>query len=115
MTIQIPLVLIGGAIVQLPSGDSIGANVGLAVVNFGTSSGTNVTTVAVTGQTGILSTSKIIVNINPIATATHNAFEHMFVSIRLSASDIIAGTGFTIYAITDLRLTGTFNVQWRWN
>lgn len=46
------------------------------------------------------------------ATADFNEYEHAIAPIRLSCGNIVNGTSFTIYAISDFRLDGSFNVIW---
>jgi hypothetical protein len=88
---------------------------GTATVDFGATPGTNVATLAITGQTNILTTSQIRLWMSgDDSTATHNSIEHMVVPFRLAANAVIAGTGFTINMITDWRLDGTFKVRWAW-
>jgi hypothetical protein len=96
-------------------GSSSSANTGTAVLNFGSIPGTNVVTTTVTGQTSILSNSYVQAWLMGDSTATHNAYEHNIVPIRLVCGNIVAGTGFDIVASTDWRLTGTFSVRWMWN
>jgi hypothetical protein len=94
------------------------ANNGTATLNFGAAPGTNVVTTAVTGQTGFDATSaEIRLWFNgDDSTATHNAYEHMMAPmiISLSPTSLVSGTGFTITAMTDYRITGTFAVHWSW-
>lgn len=87
---------------------------GTATIDFGAAPGTNIVSVAVTGETGILSGSAVEAWIMGQSTATHNAYEHAVAPIKLSCGSIIAATGFTITAVTDWRLTGTFTVRWVW-
>ena len=88
---------------------------GTATLNFGSAPGTNVVSVAVTGQTPFLSSSRITLWMSgDDSTATHNGYEHMVVPIRLNATGIVAGVGFTVNGITDWRLDGTFTVRWSW-
>jgi hypothetical protein len=70
---------------------------GTATLNFGAFPGTSDTSVAVTGQTGILAGSLVEAWLFPTATADHSADEHMLEPIRVVAGDIVAATGFTIY------------------
>lgn len=88
---------------------------GTAVLNFGAAPGTNFVTVAVTGQTGITTGSHVEAWMMAESTATHNAYEHAIAPIKLTVGDIVANTGFTINAVTDWRLTGTFNAHWVWS
>jgi hypothetical protein len=87
---------------------------GTATVNFGSAPGSSYATVAVTGQGSIGAGSHAEAFLMADATATHNAVEHILAGITLVCGDIIAGTGFTIHATTQLRLTGTFTVRWVW-
>lgn len=91
-----------------------GGATGAATVDFGAAPGTNIATTVVTGQTDILSTSSVDAFLMAEATADHNAYEHIVVPLQIIASDIVAGVGFTINAVSDLRLTGTFAVRWSW-
>lgn len=82
-----------------------GGNVGTATVNFGAFPGSSHASVVVTGQTGIVAGSIVQAWIRPVATADHTADEHMLETIKVFASDIVAGTGFTINAFN----AGTIN------
>lgn len=87
---------------------------GSAVLDFGATPGTNCVTTTVTGQAGILAGSQVEAFIMSEATAGHNAYEHTVAPIKLTCGNIVPGTGFDIYAVTDWRLDGTFNVRWVW-
>jgi hypothetical protein len=100
-----------------PSGQtavSSSAVSGSATLNFGSAPGTNRVFVNVTGQSGILATSTISCFLMYDTTPTHNGEEHLFVALNVSAGTIVPGVGFTIYAVTELRLSGTFTVRWTW-
>lgn len=90
--------------------------VGTATLNFGAFPGVTDTSVAVTGQTGILTGSAVEAYIAPAATAEHTADEHRVESLSVMAGNIVAGTGFTIYGRTtdNTRLYGNFNIGWVW-
>lgn len=95
-----------------------GATGGTATLNFGTGTGSPVATVAVAGQTGILLGSRVRVWFMAATTADHNADEHGLIfpsRVGLSAGNIVAGVGFTIYAETELQLTGDVSVCWEWS
>jgi len=94
--------------------DLVAGGTGSAVLNFGATPGTNLVETVVVGQTGILAGSQVAVWMMPEATATHNAYEHAVVPMKLSGGDIVPGVGFTIRAVTDWRLDGTFKVRWSW-
>ena len=89
-------------------------NSGSVAIDFGATPGTNFVSVDVTGQAAITGTSKVKAYKAIQATATHNEYEHIVVPLNLSVGNIVAGTGFTVYATTDLRLDGTFNINWEW-
>ena len=76
-----------------------------------TMTGTNVATVVVLTASA-LTTSVIDVIIDTDPTATHNTTEHQMVGLNLSYGNVVNGVSFTIYAMSPLRLTGTFNVDW---
>ena len=88
------------------------ATVGTATLNFGSTPGTNIVTLTVTGQTGILSTSYVEAWMMSDATATHNAYEHNVVPMKLTCGSIVVGTSFVITAVTEFRLDGTFTCRW---
>jgi hypothetical protein len=93
---------------------------GQATLDFGSSPGSNLTTVIVTGQSDILSTSTIKCFMMADTTDSppgsgHNSFEHSIAPIQLTAGSIIPGTGFTITGISTWHLTSTFIVRWQWS
>lgn len=90
------------------------AGKGTATLNFDGVPGTNITSVNVTGLTGIESGSHVEAFLQGDTTAEHTAYEHLIAPINIRCGNIIAGTGFTIYASSNLRLTGTFSVRWVW-
>lgn len=89
---------------------------GTASITFGT--GKKDTSVAVTGQASILTTSHVEAFLMGDATSDHNADEHLMASvcIDLVCSSPQAGTGFTVYAFvrgtTDV--SGQFTIHWVW-
>lgn len=87
---------------------------GNVLVDFGSAPGTNIVTTTITGQTAIVSTSKVKAVVMLDSTSTHNSYEHMIAPIKLTCGNIVNGVGFDIYAVTDWRLTGTFNITWEW-
>lgn len=106
---------------------------GTTTVNFGTFPGATDTSVAVTGQGSILATSLVEAWVFPAATADHSVDEHWVDGPQVVAGNIVAGTGFTIYASvkpqTDAqaptdsrrgktdspRAYGSWTVAWVWN
>ena len=82
-----------------------GANVGTATVDFGAFPGSSHASVVVTGQASIVAGSVVQAWIRPVATADHSADEHMLETLKVHASSIVAGTGFTVNAFN----AGTIN------
>lgn len=100
--------------IQGPAGSTT-THTGTATINFGAAPGTNITTVTVTGQTGILSTTALRLEMmGNDSTADHNTTEHSIVPLTLRCTAISVGSSFTITASSDWRLTGTFKVRWTW-
>lgn len=89
--------------------------VGTATLDFGSSPTTD-TSVVVTGQTVIALNSHCEAHLEYDSTADHSADEHLIVKrfLQLACGDIVAGTGFTIHALSDEPLTGQFTVRWVW-
>lgn len=91
---------------------------GTTIVDFGAAYN-NDTSVAVTGQAGILAGSLVEAWIWPVATTDHSVDEHVMASVMLDveAGNIVAGTGFTIY-LNDKTPGGSYGkwtVAWVWN
>lgn len=93
------------------------AGTGTATIDFGAFPGSNEASVSVTGQTSILGTSKAESFVmGDDTTSDHTASDHRYFSalVGLSCGTPSAGTGFTIYARSTEKLTGTFSVRWVW-
>lgn len=108
---------------------------GTTTVNLGAFPGSSDGTAVITGQTGILAGSLVEAWILPAATADHSADEHWVESLIVSAGNIVAGTGFTIYLRdgntlyeqtaqqgrgkapvgSQPRVYGVWNIGWVWN
>jgi len=71
---------------------------GTTIIDFGSFPGKSDASIAVTGQASILSGSLVEAWLYPVDTADHLADEHMLETIKVVAGNIVAGTGFTIYA-----------------
>jgi hypothetical protein len=89
------------------------ATYGTATLDFGSAPGTNMVTTTITGQASIASGSNVSAWLMAESTASHNAYEHMVVPLRIVCGNIVAGTGFDIVAHSDWRLTGTFTCRWK--
>lgn len=74
---------------------------GTAILDFGALPGTQDASVAITGQTAIVSGSLVGAWVRPVDTADHLADEHWVEGLRIHAGSIVAGTGFTIYGVHD--------------
>jgi hypothetical protein len=89
---------------------------GTATLDFG-STPTDSASVAVTGQTGIVSGSQVEAFFMRESSVDHNVDEHVEAAALcpLACGSIVAGVGFTIYASPIAMLgTGKFNVRWVW-
>jgi hypothetical protein len=98
---------------------------GTGVVDFGAFPGNTDTTLVITGQSGILVTSIVNAWIQSTATTDHSADEHVVDPPNVKAGNIVAGTGFTVYAVDANKLSdpkgkaprvyGKWTVGWMWN
>jgi hypothetical protein len=98
---------------------------GTAVLDFGAFPGASDASVAVTGQAGIVAGSLVEAWLLPADTADHLADEHRAETLAVTAGNIIAGTGFTIYGVNTsqisessgigTRVYGRWTVAWCWN
>lgn len=87
---------------------------GTAIVDFGAGGATDAL-VAVTGHAGIVATSSVVASVLAMASADHSADEHWAETLTITPGNIIAGTGFTIYAkCGNSPCFGKFNVAWTW-
>lgn len=108
---------------------------GTTTVDFG-STGSVEAVATVTGQASITGASLVEAWIWPAASANHSADEHRLEEITVRAGNVVAGTGFTIWAhytparggaVQEVggrgrtsprrraRLRGSYNVAWVWN
>lgn len=78
---------------------------GTTTIDFGAFPGGSDASIAVTGQASILAGSLVEAWLFPAATADHSADEHVVETIKVVAGNVVAGTGFTIYAVN----TNTLN------
>lgn len=107
---------------------------GTTTVDFGAFPGVTDTTAVIIGQAGILAGSLVEAWIFPTATADHSVDEHWVDPPEVFAGNVIAGTGFTIYAVSKKRaeigptsdslrirnidmprVYGQWTVGWVWN
>lgn len=72
---------------------------GTAEVDFGAFPGASDASFVVTGQAAILSGSLVEAWVRLVDTVDHLADEHWVETIKIEAGNIVAGVGFTIYAL----------------
>lgn len=72
---------------------------GTTTINFGAFPGASDASVTVTGQTAILAGSLVEAWVFPANTADHSSDEHWLETIKVVAGNVVAGVGFTIYAM----------------
>lgn len=88
---------------------------GVATLSFGAKPGTDTATVAVTGQTGIVSGSLVEAWIRPVDTSDHSVDEHRVEELQVVADTIVAGIGFTIFGRTrGGPIYGDWTIAWAW-
>lgn len=106
---------LAGSIASLQSRVS---SAGSALIDFGPFPGTSNTSLSVSGQPRIGSTSILNAWVMPASTTDHTSDEHQFETLRVTAGAIIPGSGFTIYGINtgnqDTRLYGKWSVGWQY-
>lgn len=72
---------------------------GTSTIDFGVDGSFHASTV-VTGQTNILADSLVFPHLHTaVATPEHSKEEHMLENLRVHATDVIAGVGFTLHAV----------------
>ena len=91
---------------------------GTTTVNFGSGaseSNDTLATATVTGQTAIVAGSLVEAWVRVAASADHTVDEHSVESLKIEAGNIVAGTGFTVYALcTEGKTYGVWNINWAW-
>lgn len=90
---------------------------GTATLDFGTGQGSNEAFVAITGLGSISGTSKAEAWIMADDTSTdHTASDHRYFECfaSLTCGTPVAATGFTIYARSIEKLSGTWTVRYVW-
>lgn len=90
---------------------------GTAIVDFGSFPGSNEASVSITGQSSITSDSKVESWVMADdSTSDHTQNDHRYIPLFmvLTCGSIVNGVGFTIYAKSTEKLTGTFSVRWVW-
>ena len=86
------------------------------VIDFGAFPGKQEVSYNITGQSGITSTQSAQAEFMAEATSDHTIADHTYAPmfVFFSCGNVIAGTGFTIYARAVGKMQGTFNVRWVW-
>lgn len=81
---------------------------GVADLDFGAAPGSNQTSLAITGQAGISTSSRVEAWIEPADSTDHTSDEHIIMDnsgLKAVAADRVNGVGFTIYL--------TFSPTWQ--
>ncbi len=86
---------------------------GSAILDFGTPS-KPAASIAVTGQAGIVATSKTEAFVRLAVSTDHSVDEHRIEQLKVTAGNIVAGTGFTIYGEAYPQTSGQWNIDWVW-
>ena len=98
-----------GGNLTIAASSSGGGNATTAVLDFGTNAGEYSASAVVTGQTWVTSSSSIIATV--IDYASNNSAEDASVDgVSVTIGDIVAGTGFTVYAASPFGSVGQFKV-----
>jgi hypothetical protein len=74
--------------------------------------GTNTASTTVTGLTAFTDTDTVQTWLMADSTSDYNSYEHKLAPLQIRVKTPITGVGFTIEAVTDFRLTGTFKVRY---
>ena len=76
--------------------------------------GATTATTTITGQTAITPAYLAEAFIMADSTGDHSVADHKAVDILLRCGNIVASTGFDIYATSATSLTGQYSVRWVW-
>lgn len=89
---------------------------GTATIDFGAYPGSNEASVVVTGIATIGGSAKAEAFFMRSTSSDHTANDHSYAAMLtgLSTGDVVAATGFTIYARAIEPLTGQFTLQYVW-
>jgi hypothetical protein len=93
------------------------SGLGTATIDFGATPATEAS-VVVSGQTDITADARIEAWVMARSTADNNTIDHQYaaVSFRLSTSEPVPGTGFSITAYNLFGYaTGQFSIEWTWS
>ncbi len=90
---------------------------GTATIDFGALPGSNEASVVVTGVGTIGGSAKAEAFFMRSTSVDHTANDHSYAALLtgLSCGDVIAATGFTIYARSAEKLTGRFTLNFVWS
>lgn len=113
----------GGALKKALASDLAGGGggggstaTGSAVLDFGATPGTNTAEIVV--ATAIPAGASVRAWFQSEGNADHNEIEHRLIfpsRVGLTCGAITDGVGFTVYAETELRLTGDVTCRWQWS
>jgi hypothetical protein len=90
---------------------------GTATIDFGALPGSNEASVVVTGIPSIGGAAKAEAFFMRSTSASHTAGDHSYAALfaGLTCGDVVAATGFTIYARAEEKLTGQFTLNYVWS
>ena len=89
---------------------------GATTIDFGAFPGSGNASVAITGQAEIAADALVDAWLVAKATADHSVDEHLVDGPEILAGAVVAGVGFTIYAVArDGNAIGAWSVAWVWN
>ena len=107
------LTMVSGAPAWAASAAGTPISGGTAILDFGTGAGA--ASIAITGQTNILTTSNVQVTVAAVSTSNKSADEIYLDPIVVMVGPPTNGTGFTIYGTALNKFTsGQYQVNWSW-
>ena len=90
------------------------AQIGEAILDFGSAPGGNYASALIRGITDIKSNSQVDAWLMAKASSDHNSYEHAMVEMTVRAGNCVTGQGFEIIGTSNQRLSGQWAVQYVW-
>jgi hypothetical protein len=92
----------------------VSATTGVTVVDLGAFPGTGDASIAVVAP-GIPANAIVNAWLVGRASADHSADEHRLENLRVTAGDVVAGTGFTVSVMSTMKgQYGAWSIGWSW-
>lgn len=103
--------------VEINTASGTGSGNGFTTINFGNHPGSNEASVVVTGLTNIGTNMVPRVGFYFGALGNKTANDHRYASllVNLMVGPVTSGSGFTIYATSLEKMTGSFTLNYSWN